>query len=102
MDKKKPVASVSGGTASKGNVIMGVSDVIRWGDVMTIQGFDISVSKAVELGLTYKLSIATKLEKDLKSEVGLLLTFPMAQLMSDLQTLPEIGDGQKLLDLVKA
>lgn len=97
--KQKSVAKISGGTASTGNLIVGVSDVIRWDDVMTIQGTDIKVSKAVELGLKYKMNLATMLEEDLKSKVGLLLTFPMARLMSDLQE--QIGSGQALLDLVK-
>lgn len=80
---------------------IGVSDVIRWDDVMNVQGFDIKVSKAVELGLQYKLPLATLLEEDLKSKTGLLLTFPIAQLMDQLQRLPEIGTGEKLLALVK-
>lgn len=95
---KKSVASVS----SSGGMIIGASDVIRWGDVMTIQGHDIQVSKAVELGIKYKIELATKLKKDLKSKTGLLVTFPMMMHMDKLQRLPEIGTGERLLALVKA
>lgn len=83
-------------------LVIGVSDVIRWDDIMSIQGMDIKISKAVDLGIKYKLDIAKKLKKDLKSKTGLLLTFPMAILMSQLQEQPEIGDGETLLALVKA
>ncbi len=99
MKKQKSVASVSGGTASTGDIIVGVSDVIRWNDVMTVQGYPCKVSKAVTLGLKYKLTIAQKLEKDLKSKVGLHVTFPIAYLMSELQE--KVGSGKKLLALVK-
>lgn len=99
--KKKSVASVSGGTKSSGDVIVGMSGCIRYDDVMTVQGFDIQVSKAVELGMKYKIPLAFDLEKDLKSESGLLLTFPIAMLMSKLQEQKEIGDGVTLLNLVK-
>lgn len=98
MAKKKSVASVS----THGSVIMGASDVIRYADVMTIQGHDVQVSKAVELGIKHKLPIATKLKRDLKSKVGLLVTFPMMMLMDQLQRVPEIGTGEKLLEIVKA
>lgn len=100
MKKQKSVASVSHDRNSP--VMIGVSDVIRWDDVMTIQGYDIKVSKAVELGLKHGLEIAEKLEKDLKSETGLLLTFPMAMLMDKLQGLKGIETGEKLLAAVKA
>lgn len=93
--KQKSVASVSSG----GGFTIGASDVIRWGDVMTIQGFDIKVSKAVELGIKHKIKMATMLKKDLKSKTGLLITFPMAMLMSDLQE--KIGSGEKVLAMVK-
>ncbi len=101
MKKKKSVASVS---HNDGPFIIGVSDVIRWGDVMTIQGTDIQVSKAVDLGIKYTLPIAKTLKKDLKSKVGLLITFPMAMLMSQLQQTMEdrgVGSGPELLALVK-
>lgn len=96
MAKKKSVASLD----TSGSIVMGVSDVIRWGDVMKINGYDISVSKAVKLGLKHDLDIAKKLEVDLKSKTGLLLTFPMGMLMDQLQR--GIGTGEKLLALVKA
>lgn len=98
--KSKSVASVSHFKESP--VMIGVSDVIRWDDVMTIQGCEIKVSKAVELGIKHNLPFGALLEKDLKSETGLLLTFPMAMLMDQLQRIPEIGTGEKLLELVKA
>ena len=94
--KKKSVASVDG----RGGMIIGASDVIRWGDVMTINGTDIDVAKAVELGIEKKIPTAEMLERDLKSDVGLLITFPMLMLMDKLQRLPEIGTGAKLLELV--
>jgi hypothetical protein len=96
MKKKKAVASVS----TTGNVTVGASNVIRWGDVVSINGYDINVSKAVNLGIKYKLDIAEKLIVDLKSKTGLLITFPLAILMSKLQE--KIGSGEKLLELVKA
>lgn len=80
-------------------MIVGASDVIRWDDVMTINGHDIKVSKAVELGIEHKIEIATMLKRDLKSATGLLVTFPMMHLMSDLQE--KIGTGEQLLALVK-
>ncbi len=95
--KQKSVASVS----EHGGVIIGASDVIRWGDVMTIQGFEIKVSKAVELAIEKGLPFGPLLKKDLKSKTGLMITFPMAMLMDQLQRLPEIGTGEKLLELVK-
>lgn len=73
--------------------------MIRWGDIVNVQGFDIDVQKAVELGKEHGLSIAEKLEEDLKSDTGLLITFPIAILMSQLQE--KVGTGEKLLDLVK-
>lgn len=100
MQKKKPVASLTYSRESP--LIMGVSSVIRWDDVMDINGNNIKISKAVKLGLKYKLEIAQKLEVDLKSETGLLITYPIGMLMSELQCLPQIGTGQKLLDLVKS
>lgn len=97
MNKKKSVASVNG----KGTMIIGVSDVIRWGDVMTINGMDIDVTKAVELGIEKNIPTADTLKRDLTSETGLLITFPMLMLMDKLQRLPEIGTGERLLELVK-
>lgn len=95
MAKKKSVASFDT------RAMFGVSDVIRWGDVMTINGTDIDTAKAVELGIEKGIDIASKLELDLKSETGLLITFPIALLMDKLQRLPEIGSGEALLELVK-
>ena len=95
MNKRKPVASFD----TKAN--FGVSDVIRWGDTMTINGTEIDIAKAVELGKEKGIDFAEKLECDLKSEVGLLITFPIAMLMDKLQRLPEIQTGAKLLELVK-
>lgn len=95
--KKKSVASVDG----RGAMVIGVSDVIRWGDVMTINGTDIDVAKAVTLGIEKNIPTADILERDLKSKTGLLITFPMMMLMDKLQRLPEIGTGAKLLELVK-
>lgn len=95
--KRKPVASVDG----RGAMVIGVSDVIRWGDVVTVNGTDIDVAKAVELGKKYNVPTADILERDLKSDDGLLIMFPIAYLMDNLQRLPEIGTGAKLLELVK-
>ena len=95
MKKKKAVASVSSGQG----FMIGASDVIRWGDIVNVQGFDIDTAKAVELGKKHKLEIAEKLERDLKSETGLLITFPIAMLMDKLQR--EIGTGAEVLALVK-
>lgn len=73
---------------------------------MNIQGTDVSVAKAVELGLKYGLGIAKRLEKDLKGK-GLFITFPMMYLMSQLQDkfekdgVPHEEAGTKLLELVK-
>ncbi len=97
MSKRKPVASVDG----RGGAIIGVSGVIRWGDIMTVNGTEIDVSKAVELGIENGMEIASKIKRVLKSEDGLLVTFPIAYLMNDLQELPHIGTGTKLLELVK-
>lgn len=97
MKNKRQVATVF----SDGRTIIGSSDVIRWDDVMSIQGHDVQVSKAVELGLKHNLELAQKLEKDLKSKTGLLLTFPMMMLMDNLQRIESIGTGEKLLALVK-
>lgn len=97
MKKRKPVASVNG----RGAMVIGVSDVIRWGDVMTINGTDIDVTKAVELGIEKGIPTAETLKRDLTSETGLLITFPMLMLMDKLQRLPEIGSGEALLALVK-
>ncbi len=98
MAKKKSVASVN----TNGSVTMGMSSVIRWGDTMTIQGYDVQVSKVIELGLKHDIPIAKLLKKDLQSATGLLVTFPMMMLMDKLQRVPEIGTGKKLLALVKA
>ena len=95
MTKKKAVASVSSGDG----FTIGASDVIRWGDIVNVQGHDIDVAKAVELGLKYKIELAEKMEVDLKSKIGLLLTFPIAMLMDKLQR--EIGTGEEVLALVK-
>lgn len=97
MKEKRSVASVNG----KGAMIVGMSDVIRWGDVMTINGTEVDVAKAVELGIEKGIDIAQKLVVDLKSDEGLLVTFPMLFLMDRLQRLPEIGTGERLLELVK-
>jgi hypothetical protein len=93
--EKKAVASIETG----GAVIMGYSDVIRWNDNMAVNGHLICIKKAVKLGLEYKLPIAEKLQKDLKSTTGLLITFPIGMLMSDLQE--KVGSGAELLELVK-
>ena len=97
MRKDKIIATVS---SKIPNLIVGTSDVIRWKDIMKVNGCLIKVNKAVELGIKYKLDIAFKLEKDLKSKTGLLITFPIAYLMDALQR--EVGSGKKLLELVKA
>lgn len=96
--KKKTVASVS----SHGGVTIGSSDVIRWDDAMEVQGHAIKISKAVELGEKYESTkeLAGKLTYDLKSETGLLITFPIAILMDRLQR--EVGTGERLLELVQA
>lgn len=93
--KKKSVASVD----TRGSMVIGVSDVIRWADVMSVNGYEIKVSKAVELGIKHKIEIAKLLKKDLKSKEGLQLTFPIAILMDNLQK--KVGTGEKLLKLVK-
>lgn len=102
--KQKSVASVS----SSNGMTIGASDVIRYDDVMTVQGHDIKISKAVELGKKYGVSIADQLEKDLKSKTGLLITFPIAMLMSELQerlevveSIPHKFAGVELTKLVK-
>lgn len=87
--KQKSVASVSSGDG----FTIGASDVIRWDDVMTIQGYDVKVSKAVEMGLEYGAAFAPLLKKDLKSKKGLLITFPMMMLMSQIQERVELCDG---------
>ena len=96
MTKKKSVASVD----TRGAVVIGVSDEIRYDDVMKINGHEIKISKAVELGLEHGLNIAKLLRRDLKSKTGLLITFPMAMLMSQLQE--KIGSGEEVLKKVKA
>lgn len=96
--KKKTQKSVAS-FDSRGAVAIGASDVIRWDDVMTINGTDIKISKVVELGIRHDVEIAKKLEEDLKSETGLLVTFPMGILMDKLQRI--VGSGTKLLALVK-
>lgn len=82
-----------------GPFILGVSDEIHWDDVVTIRGYDVSVRKAVELGLEHGMDIAAKLEKDLNSDEGLLVTFPLQYLMSELQDI--VGSGEALLERVK-
>jgi hypothetical protein len=93
--KQKSVASVD----TTGAVVVGVSSVIRWDDVMTINGHEVKVSKAVLLGVKKDLNIARMLRRDLKSKTGLLITFPMAMLMNQLQE--KIGTGREVLDQVK-
>lgn len=93
--KRKPVASFDTRAG------FGISDVIRWGDTMTINNTEIDIAKAVELGKEKGIDLAEKLERDLKSDTGLLITFPIAFLMDKLQRLPEIGTGEALLALVK-
>lgn len=92
---QKSVASVD----TTGAVVVGVSSVIRWDDVMTINGHEVKVSKVVLLGIKKDLNIARMLRRDLKSKTGLLITFPMAMLMNQLQE--KIGTGQEVLDQVK-
>ena len=96
MNQAKPSASVS----AHGGIVIGSSDVIRWNDTMDVQGYVISVAKAVELGLRYELEIASKLKKDLQSKTGLLITFPIMILMDNLQR--KVGTGEAVLELVKA
>ena len=96
-NKKKSVASVDG----RGAMIVGISDVIRYDDVMTVNGYDLKLSKVVQLGKKHGIEIAALLEHDLKSKTGLLITFPVLMLMDKLQRRPEIGTGEKLLALVK-
>lgn len=82
-------------------IILGPSDVIRWDDVVDVVGYPIKISKAVELGLNYEptLKLATQLKKDLQSELGLLVKFPITFLMEKLQY--KVGGGDKLLEIVK-
>ncbi len=101
--KQKSVASVS----ATGNMVIGASDVMRWDDVMTIQGHDVKISKAVELGLSIGEANSERLKKDLKSKTGLLVTFPMMYLMSHLQEhlekvekIPHSRAGEELLKRV--
>lgn len=96
MNKNTSGASVS----AQGGMVIGSSDVIRWNDTMEVQGCVIKISKAVELGLRYKLDIASKLQQDLQSKTGLLITFPIMILMDKLQR--KVGTGAELLELVKA
>lgn len=97
MNKKTPVASVT----SNGPVTLGISDTIRWGDIVTVNGYEVDITKAVELAKENELWIADILERDLKSDDGLLIMFPIAMLMSKLQELPHIETGERLLELVK-
>lgn len=104
--KRKSVAHVSHSDSSP--FVIGTSDVLRWGDVMTINGHDLDIAKAVELGIKYGITNAEKLKKDLKSKMGLLITFPITFLMSDLQErlqkvegLPRSKAGETLLEQVK-
>lgn len=97
MNKKKPVASVT----TNGAVTLGVSDSVRWGDIVTVNGLEVDITKAVELAKEYNVPTADILERDLKSDDGLLIMFPIAYLMSNLQQLPHIQTGEKLLELVK-
>lgn len=102
MGNKRNKATVS----KSGGIVIGACDVIKWDDIMNIQGTDVEVSKAVELGLKWGIPIAEKLEKDLKGK-GLFITFPMMFLMSALQEkLEKEGEphetaGQKILEMVK-
>lgn len=84
---------------TRGGMAIGVSDVIRWEDTMEVNGHLIQISKAVKLGQEHGLEIAELLEHDLKSRVGLLITFPIAILMDKLQGI--VGSGEALLELVK-
>jgi hypothetical protein len=93
---KKPVAEFD----MVGAVFVGISDVIRWGDTVKTQGVVIDIAKAVELGISHDLEIARKLEKDLKSKTGLLITFPIAFLLSHLQE--KLGSAEKVTKAVKA
>lgn len=95
MKKKKAVAYVS----SSNGMVVGSSSVIKWGDIVNVNGHDIDVSKAVTLGLAHKIEMAEMLLKDLKGD-GLFIAFPIAMLMSKLQE--QIGTGEELLTLVKA
>ena len=90
-------ACMKASVQSNGSVIMGCSDVIRWDDVVEVQNTDIKISKAVELGIEYGFEIASKMKEDLQSETGLLVTFPIAILMSELQK--KLGSGEKVLEL---
>lgn len=92
-NKTKPVASVS----SSGGITIGASDVIRYEDTMNVNGHTIKVSKAVELGIKHELAIASQLKINLQSETGLLITFPIMMLMSQLQEkkVRQWGEGVK-------
>jgi hypothetical protein len=79
------------------NILMGSSNVIRWDDLADIQGVTIDIAKAVTLGLSHNLDIARKLERDLKSETGLLITFPLAYLMSNLQEI--LGSAEAVIEV---
>lgn len=96
MKKKKAVARVD----DVGNIVIGSSDMIRWGDLVTILGHDVDVAKAVILGKKLKIEIAEQLEKDLKSDTGLLVTFPLRFLMSGLAKGSGLN-GDKLLSLIE-
>jgi hypothetical protein len=97
MEKKKSVASV----ATNGAVTLGVSDSVRWGNIVTVNGMEVDIAKAVTLAKEYNVPTADILERDLKSDDGLLIMFPIAYLMANLQELPHIQTGEKLLELVR-
>jgi hypothetical protein len=79
--------------------VMGASSVIRWDDDMDFNGFNIKISKAVELGMQHDIKIAFLLEEDLKSEEGLHITFPLAILLDNLQR--KLGSGDAVYNAVK-
>ena len=80
-------------------ISLGFSNVMRWDDTINVNGRSISLSGLVELGLTNKLERAQKLKKDLKSKMGLLITFPITMLIDELQCV--MGNEELLLELVK-
>lgn len=95
----KPKGDSVASIQTKDGKHIGISGVIRWGDVITAYGEDIDISKAVLLGIKHKIPIAEVLKKDLKSKDGLLVTFPIAQLLNDLKS--KVGGGRDLLKKLK-
>jgi len=64
---------------------------LRFGDIVNVNGHDIDTAKLVKIAKIFSKELKKrkdwgwKLEKDMKSESGLFVTFPLAFLMSGLR-----------------